>query len=89
MAIQLPRINKYFSSLVQFNFCKIFLDVELLNLRNESQIVMLPMDIKCNMLLSQNTVIESHSNDCHHKASIFQHLQIDCLRQCFLSVHSE
>jgi len=36
MAIQLLTISKYLSSLVQFKFCKIFLDVELLNLRNES-----------------------------------------------------
>lgn len=81
MAIQLPTITEYFSSLVQFNFCKIFLDAELLNLRNESQIVMLLMNIKCNTLLSQKTVIESHSNDFNHKTSIFQQSHISRPRQ--------
>lgn len=45
MAIQLPKITEYFSSLVQFNFCKLFLDGKLLNLR-KSRIMMLPMNMK-------------------------------------------
>lgn len=67
----MPTITQYFSRLAQFNFCKIFLEAGLLNLRNKSQIVMLPMNIKCNTLLSQKTLIESHSNDCHHKTKYF------------------
>lgn len=69
MAIQLPRITEYFSSLVQFNFCKLFLDAKFLNLRESYSDTAYEYEII--HFSPKNTVIKNFSNYCHHKLSIF------------------
>lgn len=83
MAIQLPRITEYFSSLVQFNFCKLFLDAKFLNLRESYSDTAYEYGII--HFSPKNTVIKNCSNYCQHKLSIFPNSTHWLLETRFLS----